>query len=192
MPKPSLMDVANKHYEKIHEYFLSGREDQLNEEQIEILDRWKSAYQILDNYPVKRVAIAKLREIYDITERQAACDITNTMKIWAKNNKYDRDFLENILLDKITSAFEDEKVDQKIKVQYAAILQKHLSSIPDREIDPRHIEQNNISICFNIANKNITVSEKDLYKLPENKAIRLLDALSNEITEAEVIEIINT
>lgn len=192
MPKPSLMEVASSNYEQIHQYFLAGKEDHLNDEQKEMLKRWKSAYEILDKFPVKRVAIAKLRELYSISDTQAAADITNTMKIWAKNHKHDRDFLEYLLLDKITTVLEDEKIGYKIKVKYAEILQKHISSIPEREIDPKHIEQNNINICFNIGNQNFAVSEKDIHNLPEKQAMRLLNALSHEITDVEAEEIMGT
>ena len=192
MPKPSLIQVANEQYEKISEYYLTGREDMLNSEQIAILDRWKSAYGILKDNPIKHVAIAKLRALYPISETQAAADVNNAMKFWSKNNKIDRDFLDAWFINKLLQEITDDDKDEHAKAKNLATLQKYLQTMPAQEIDPRHIEKNNVNICFNIANQNIIINEKELHKLPQGDVTRLLDSLSHEITDVEAEEIMDS
>ena len=186
------MEVASKQYDKISEYYLTGREDQLNEEQIAILQRWKTAYAILWNAPTKRLAIAKLREQYPISETQAAADVNNAMKFWCKNHKVDRDYLNSWFIEKLMNEIIKEDADEYAKAKNLATLQKYLKDLPAQEIDPRHIEQNNINICFNIANQNFIIEEKDLHKLPTGKAEELLSKLSYEIIDIEATEIMNS
>lgn len=191
MPKPSLMKIADEQYDKISEYFLTGREDQLNEEQRVILKRWKSAYDILWDNPTKRLAIAKLRQLYTISETQAAADVSNAMKFWSKNHSRDRDFLDNWFREKLVEEIIKGE-DEYVKSKNFATLQKYLREMPAQEIDPRHIEKNTINICFKIANQNFTLNEKELYKLPKSDVTQLMDSLSHEIIEVEAEEILNS
>jgi hypothetical protein len=192
MPKPSLMSIASEQYEKISELYLTGRDDQLNEEQIAILRRWKAAYMILEKYPAKYIAITKLQELYPISETQAATDIQNAMKFWNKNNSIDRDFLHALFINKLLEEITKPNADESAKAKNFSTLQKYLKEMPAQEIDPKHIEKNNINICFNIANQNFVLNEKELYKLPKTDVVKLMDSLSYEIVEAEAEEIMNT
>ena len=192
MPRVPLPKIINDNYEKISELFLSGREDQLNQEQIEILRRWKAAYMILERYPAKYVAIAKLRELYDISELQASKDINNAMKFWNINNKIDRDFLHNIFINKLLVEITNPEADEAAKAKNFATFEKYLRALPNEEIDPKHIEKNNINICFNINNQKFLLGENDLRKLSQNKVTQLLDSLAHEIIEVEAEEIMNT
>jgi len=193
MPKPSLMDVvAETKYEKINECFLTGNDEHLNEEQRLILKRWKSAYEILDVSPVKRTAIAKLRELYPISETQAADDVNNAVNFWSKRNKYDRDYIDAFLVTVLTEKISNPDIPEHVKARHVATLEKMHSNIPPQEIDPQHIEKNTINMNFNILNKSFIINETGFGKLSETKTERFLDSISNEILDIDAKEILNT
>lgn len=192
MSKKSIMTIASDNYDVIAEYCLANREDQLNDEQKKILDRWRTAYDILRNTPVKYNAIKKLRLLYPISETQAAADVECAMKMWSFNNKYSKDFLTALFISGILEGIQTFK-DEMAKAKLYQAFQKHLEKMPTSELDPQHMEKNNVYIQFNINNsKLINIPQNELNKLPQDKLQELFDGIPHEIKEAEAIEIMNS
>jgi len=92
----------------------------------------------------------------------------------------------------LVEEIKNKAADEYVRAKNFATLEKYLRNMPANEIDPQHIEKNNINICFHIAGQNFTLSQKDLYKLPQSKVMALLHSISNEIIDVEAEEIMNT
>lgn len=192
MPRKSIMQIASDNYDEIIQYCLSGKEDTLNEQQKQIVERWKTAYGILRDTPVKYNAIKKLRLLYPISENQAAADVECAMKMWSFNNKYHKDFLAAFFINGLLDGISKFKDEQAIARMYA-VLQKHLKDMPANELDPKHMEKNNVYIQFNINNSQfVNIPQHELNKLPQDQLQKLLEGIPHEIKEAEAIEIMNT
>jgi len=192
MSRKSIMQIASDNYDVISEYYLTGRDEELNDQQLIILERWKAAYNILKDTPVKYNAIKKLKLLYPISENQAAADVECAMKFWSKNNKYDKDFLNSWFLNSLIENMSKAK-DELAKAKFFAVFQKYLKEMPSNELDPKHMEKNNIYIQFNLNNSQfINIPQDELNKLPQDQLQRLFDGIPHEIKEAEAIEIMST
>lgn len=192
MSRKSIMQIASDNYDQIIQYCLSNKEAELNDQQRLIVDRWRTAYDILRNTPVKYNAIKKLRLLYPISENQAAADVECAMKMWSFNNKYHKDFLDAFFINGLLKGIQEFKDEMAIAKMYAN-LQKYLKDMPANELDPRHMEKNNVYIQFNINNSQlINIPQNELNKLPQDKLQELFEGIPHEIKEAEAIEIMST
>ena len=186
------MQIASDNYDEIIQYCLSGKEDELNDQQKLMLDRWRTAYNILQDTPVKYNAIKKLKLAYPISENQAAADVECAMKLWSKNNKYDKDFLNSWFLNSLIDNMAKAK-DEIAKAKFFAVFQKYLKDMPSSELDPKHMEKNNVYIQFNINNSQfVNIPQNELNKLPQDQLQRLFEGIPHEIKEAEAIEIMES
>lgn len=192
MSRKSIMQIASDNYDEIIQYCLSGKEDELNDQQKLMLDRWRTAYNILQDTPVKYNAIKKLKLAYPISENQAAADVECAMKLWSKNNKYDKDFLNSWFLNSLIDNMAKAK-DEIAKAKFFAVFQKYLKDMPSSELDPKHMEKNNVYIQFNINNSQfVNIPQNELNKLPQDQLQRLFEGIPHEIKEAEAIEIMES
>lgn len=190
MARKSLMKVAMENYDQMLDIVLSGKEDVLNTQQQAILKRWRTAYDLLRNNPVKYNAIKKLRALYKISETQAAADVECAMRMWSFNNKYHRDFLNSIFIDGLLEKIRTFK-DEAAVARLYAVLQKYLQNLPPNELDPKHMEKNNVFIQFSVNNTFINIPQNELYKLPQDQLQKILEGVPHEIVEEEAIEIMN-
>ena len=192
MSRKSIMQIASDNYDEIIQYCLANKEDELNDQQKLIVNRWRTAYDILRNTPVKYNAIKKLRLLYPISENQAAADVECAMKMWSFNNKYHKDFLEAFFINGLLEGISKFKDEMAIAKMFAN-LQKHLRDMPANELDPKHMEKNNVYIQFNINNSQfVNIPQGELNKLPQDQLQRLFEGIPHEIKEAEAIEIMES
>ena len=190
MSKQSIDELATNDFEAISLYYQSGNNEALSQAQKDILDRWQSAYSILRQYPAKHVACRKLMLAYrGLSRAQAMNDVNNSMKFFNKYNKVDREFTEIWFLNTLMEAIADKNADEYAKAKNLATLQKYLAQLPPVNIDPKLLEKNTVIIQVN---NNIAFTESDILKLPTNMRQRLLDSVSDNITETQASEIIDS
>jgi hypothetical protein len=189
MAKQALMDKAFEDFEKISQFYRTGKGD-LTDEQKEILQRWRSAYGILRDYPIQTAAVRKLKALYKISESQAYCDVTNAMKFWNRNAKVNREFLEDWVVNRLLHEVTTSK-DESVRAKNLATLQRYLEKMPDGSIDPVHSEKNPVYISFNINEKHIHISEHNVQKLSVDHAKKLLESVPHEIIEEADFETLN-
>jgi len=189
MSKSSVNDIAIRDFESISLYFEQGENGIISPEQKEILKRWQSAYSILRQFPAKHTAARKLMLAYKgLSRSQAFIDLENSMKFFHKHAAIDRDFIEDWFLSKLMEEIASPSADEMAKAKNLATLQKHISQLPPIRIDPKHIEKNDIFITIN----NVRFSEAEILRLPPSIRQRFLNTISDEITDAQAQEIMNS
>jgi hypothetical protein len=188
MAKQALMDKMQKDYEKIALYYHT-QEGELNDEEQKMLERWRSAYEILRKYPVKHVAIRKLMAAYDgLSESQAYVDVSNCIKYWNRNDKTKREMLDDFFIETIVVEITDNSTTRHKNLE---TLRRYLENVPDQEIDPMHSEKNAVYISFNINEKHIHISQHNLQKLSVDRAKKILESVPHEIIEDVNYETLN-
>ena len=144
-------------------------------------------------YPRKSVAALKLQARFpEISREQAYCDIRNACRLWNKYDPVDRDFLEGWFIDWLMREIADPATSDGARAKNLATLQKYLSQLPPQKIDPKLMEANQIFVQVNINNRQVSIPETVLMKLPADIRRQLLGSLDDEITEETACEIINS
>ena len=64
--------------------------------------------------------------------------------------------------------------------------------MPQKDIDPTLMESNNVFIQFNMGEKSLTLPQRVIKALPKDIQEELFASLNTEITDAEVVEILNS
>jgi hypothetical protein len=82
------------------------------------------------------------------------------MKFWNRNNKVDRDFIDNWFIDHLLGEITKGK-DESAKAKNLATLQRYLEKVPPVEVDPKHMEKNSIYINFIVNGKNMPILQSD-------------------------------
>ena len=179
-------------YEVVSLAVMKGNLAKLNDEQKELYDRTRAAYSIVCDTPVKSTAVKKLQALYPgLSLMQAYRDIDYAIKIWNPKNRFDKDFLESILLNTLIKNITDQKSDEVSRAKNLATFQKYLSSLPQEAIDPTLMQKHDIYIQLNMNGSTIKLpySKSDLID-PQNE--QYATVLEHEITDVEAEEIIES
>ena len=191
--RTSIEQKREDDFQAITEYFTTGTSTALTEQQQRILERLRTAHAVMRKYPRKSVAALKLQACFpEISREQAYCDIRNACRLWNKYDPVDRDFLEGWFIDWLMREIADPATSDGARAKNLATLQKYLSQLPPQKIDPKLMEANQIFVQFNINNKQVSIPETVLMKLPADIRRQLLGSLDDEITEETAYEIINS
>lgn len=191
--KKSLATIQEENYEAIALYY-SGRTDvNLSDAQKKILDRWRTAHTLLQQYPRKQICINMLVAKYpELSHEQARLDVEAAAKLWNMYNKTDREWLEQWFIDRLLKELSDKTCPPAIVAQNLKTLKDYIISAPPTTTDPRLVEKNNVNITFTINNHNISFKESELEKMSDNMRQRLLGAIPHEIGEEQAAEILNS
>ncbi len=195
MAKNAIDTIIDKNYEEISYFYAKGESDKLTPSQQQILERWRSADEILGKFPLKNVAARKLKARYpEISERQAYIDIDNACKFWNLHKPVDRDFLNRWFIDKLLSEIANKYATQASRAKNLATFGRYLENMPNQNIDPHHFEKNEVYIQININNQTVNLSEKDIMCFPKNVRENIIKTLyeNNEITEEVASTIIDS
>lgn len=179
-------------YEVVSLAVMQGNIATLNNEQKEVYERTRAAYSIVCETPVKNKAVKKLQALFPgISLSQAYNDIDYAIKIWNPKNRFDKEFLETILLNTLIDNITDPNSDEVARAKNLATFQKYLSSLPQEPIDPKMMEKHDIYIQLNMNGTiiNLPYSKGDLIA-PENK--QYATVLEHEITEVQAEDIMKS
>lgn len=191
--KQSVEQLRESDFEAISLYYSTGESEALTDKQKEILDRLRTAHAILRKYPRKSVAALKLQARYpNISKEQAFVDIRNACRLWNKYDPVDRDFLEGWFLDWVMKEIADPATGDAARAKNIATLQKFLAQLPPVKIDAKLMESNQIFVQFNFKDKEFSVPETLLLKLPPDIRTQLMGNFQNEIGEETAFEILNS
>lgn len=204
MPKPSTLkkittDTTKQiklekedNYEVVSLAVMQGNISTLNYEQKEVYERTRAAYSIVCETPIKNRAVKKLQALFPgISISQAYNDIDYAIKIWNPKNRFDKEFLESILLNTLIDNITDPKSDESARAKNLSTFQKYLSSLPQEKIDPTLMQKHDIYIQLNMngTTVNIPYSKCDLIA-PQNKQYATI--LEHEITDVEAEDIMES
>jgi hypothetical protein len=192
MSRTSIENIADKDFEEISNYYVSGSSEKLSEAQQLMLNRWRAAANILKKFPQKSIAARKLALLFQISTRQAQIDIDNATKFWNLVNPTDKAFLQQWLIDFLWTKLSAKSVSEQTKAKYSATLERLISNIETEKLDPKLMEKNTVNIQFNVQNNQISLSEDDLKHIPESLKRKILALTTSEITEDNATEIMNS
>jgi hypothetical protein len=191
--KPALAKIQEENFQAIALHYSGAGNTALSEAQKAILDRWRTAHALLHKYPRKQVCINMLRARYEgLSAEQARLDVEAAARLWNMYNKIDREFLEQWFIDRLLKELSDKTCPPAAIAQNLKTLKDYIVSAPPTTVDPRLVEQNNVSITFNIAGNNISFKEAELEKMSEKTRQKLLGAIPHEIGEEQAAEILNS
>jgi hypothetical protein len=192
MSRTSIEYIADKDFEEISNYYVSGSSEKLSDAQQLMLNRWRAAANILKKFPQKSIAARKLAPLFQISVRQAQIDIDNATKFWNLVNPTDKAFLQQWLIDFLLIKLAGKSVSEQTKAKYSATLERLIANIETEKLDPKLMEKNTVNIQFNVQNNHISLSEDDLKHIPESLKRKILALTASEITEDIALDIINS
>lgn len=187
--------ILNKNFELVKSFINTGESTALSKEAQHMLDVCVKTYGLLRKFPQRHICIKKLMALHKDEKMSyvtAARYVDFTRQTWGSYMDASKEFLESFFLDQLLSEISNPDASESIKAKNLATLQKYLESMPDKAIDPKLMEANNVYIQFNLGEKNFAMSEEMLGKLPENLRQAILQAVDNEVTEESAIEILNS
>ena len=187
--KPDKIKPKEDDYEVVSLAVMQGNIATLNEEQKAMYDRTRAAYSIVCDTPVKAVAVKKLQALYpQLSLMQAYRDIDYAIKIWNPKNRFDRDFLESILLNTLIDNITDPNSDESARAKNLATFQKYLSSLPQEAIDPTLMQKHDIYIQLNMNGSTINLPYSSLDLISKDNQ-QYATVLEHEITDVQAEEI---
>lgn len=182
--------IDEEDYEIVSLAVMQGNIDRLNSQQQKMFERTRAAYSIVCETPLKSESVHKLCALYpDISIMQAYRDIDYAIKIWNPKNRFDRDFLESILMNALIENIKNPNSDESARAKNMATLQRYLSSLPQENIDPNLLQKHNIFIQLNVGGKEERVSGSGR---DSGRTMDITDLLDNEITDVEAAEILES
>lgn len=188
IPRKNYTDSEITVYEEVSLAVAQGKSEQLDERQKPVLERLKKAYNIVSDNPNKRVAVEKLKEMYpSLSHHTLYNDINYAIRIFNPMNRVDKDFLETVMVNALIEEIKNPSASEDAKAKNLATLQRYISSMPQEPMDPMMMEKHKIYIQLNVNGSTINVPPAQWASLKNNQVIA--DALEQEITDAEAVEI---
>lgn len=191
--KKSLAQANEENYQAIALYYSGVSDVDLRDDQKAVLERWRTAHDLLRKYPRPHVAAKMLASRYPgISLAQARVDVQSAARLWNVAEKVDRDFLENWFVDALLREISNPGANEAVRARNLQTLGAWLKSRPPAEIDPRLVERNTVNITFNTDSRSVVIAESDLLRLKAADRERLLASVPNSLTEAQAAEILNS
>lgn len=183
-------------YELIKAHVLDPEHSPLPPDQQALLDRVMSMARLLDKQPIQRNAVAiHMQKYRGLKRTQAYEDCRLAVKLFNSIHTFDYDFWHQWLINDIIRNIErcknlkdDPKAFRVIAEEHANLI-KALGEKPQKEIDPKLIEQHTFVLTVNLNGVPTNIDLLKFLTLPENLRKKVTDAIIPEldIQDAEVI-----
>lgn len=187
--------LENRDYEEIKSYLLEGNEAELPADQRAMLDRWVAASRLLEKNPVMKNAVAILQVKFPgLSRAQGYEDCQNALRMFNCKQTFDYDLWRTWLLNDIVEMCLKAKETGNLKAWAAgqANLIKALGEAPSRDIDPKLIEKNPITVAIQVNNNSYSVDLNKLLSMPIDSRTRFADALIAPATDDEIEQIMKS
>lgn len=188
----TLVSVSEIDFGIVKEYLSTGESSALSEERKTMLSISRDAWSLLQRYPQRGVCIKQLMALRNISYKTAARYVDFARDTWGDYLGMNQKFLQNYLLNQLVKEISNPSSSEATKAKNLATLQKHIASMPQRDVDPTVMESNKIFIQFNMGEKVISLPQDVIKHLPKEVQESFFASLSSEITDAEVLEILES
>lgn len=188
----TLVSVSEIDFGIVKEYLSTGESSALSEERKTMLSISRDAWSLLQRYPQRGVCIKQLMALRNISYKTAARYVDFARDTWGDYLGMNQKFLQNYLLNQLVKEISNPSSSEATKAKNLATLQKHIASMPQRDVDPTVMESNKIFIQFNMGEKVISLPQDVIKHLPKEVQESFFASLSPEITDAEVLEILES
>ena len=182
-------------FETVKHYINTGESQAMNERRKELLAVCLDAYGVLAQCPARVPAVRRLMALEEgkgrtLSFRQAARLVDFTRSTWGDYMGTSREFLDAYLCNMLMRKIADPGLDEDYRCRYAALLQRHVAAMPPEKLDPRLVEKNTVNLTLTVNAHSVTLTEKELLKLPQALKEKLLDSAAGELTEDAAAEIL--
>lgn len=188
----TLVSVSEIDFGIVKEYLSTGESSALSDERKTMLSISRDAWSLLQRYPQRGVCIKQLMALRNISYKTAARYVDFARDTWGDYLGMNQKFLQNYLLNQLVKEISNPSSSEATKAKNLATLQKHIASMPQRDVDPTVMESNKIFIQFNMGEKVISLPQDVIKHLPKEVQESFFASLSSEITDAEVLEILES
>lgn len=188
----TLVSVSEIDFGIVKEYLSTGESSALSDERKTMLSISRDAWSLLQRYPQRGVCIKQLMALRNISYKTAARYVDFARDTWGDYLGMNQKFLQNYLLNQLVKEISNPSSSEATKAKNLATLQKHIASMPQRDVDPTVMESNKIFIQFNMGEKVISLPQDVIKHLPKEVQESFFGSLSSEITDAEVLEILES
>ena len=188
----TLNSISEIDFAIVREYLSTGDSSVLSPDRKYMLSVAKDAWSLLQRYPQRGVCIKQLMALHAVSYKTAARYVDFARDTWGDYLGINQKFLQNYLLNQLVKEISNPSSSEANKAKNLATLQKHLASMPQKDIDPTLMESNNVFIQFNMGEKHFTLPQRVIKALPKDIQEELFASLNTEVTDAEVVEIRNS
>ena len=179
----SLVSTLDLNLDVVKQYIHSGSSVALTTEQQDALNKCLEAYGLLKKYPQRNVCIRQFMITTKCAYNTAAKYVDFARASWSNYIDVKREFLETFFLDRLLSEISSPDATESIKAKNLATLQKYLEHLPEQNIDPKIMEQNNIMIQVNVNGKMLQLKESELEKMSMEARQAITSIISGEIDD---------
>ena len=187
--------LEDHNWQTIKTAILDPENTVLNEEQQFLLERWVTASRLMDRYPNKKNAIAIHRKKYpEISLTTAYRDMDAAMRLFNSLQTFDFDWWNTWMINNTVDLIRRCMTANDLKSWAAglAVLKRIIGEKPLEELDPKLIQKHTFIIMVGPPGSQVPVdiSRTDHFSPQTRK--ELSDALFEEVTEIEALEIMNS
>jgi hypothetical protein len=193
--KKALEDVR---YELIKAHVVDPSNSPLSQDDQDLCNRIMSIAKVLDKQPIQKNAVAlHMAKYKHISRSQGYEDCRLAMRLFNTIYTFDYDFWQTWLINDIIRLIDRcrKSSDPKAWRVWAAAqanLRNALGEKPQKEIDPKLVQEHTFLIPIQINNKIYNFDLEKFLGLPDNMRKKVTDALVSEITDVEAEEIMKT
>lgn len=182
--------VANIDPKVLTEYINTGSSKCLSPTHQVMIDLCRKTWGLLMQHPNKITAAHKLESLTGLPYQTCLNYVNFTQNTWGKMLDVNRSFLDAFLVEHLTKAIGDPRARPSDKAKNLATLQKYLSNMPQTEIDPSLKNDKDVIIMFQMGEKSLSFSQAEFRALPKRMQEMFMDSVTQDITDAEVEEIL--
>lgn len=193
--KKALEDVR---YELIKAHVVDPSNSPLSQDNQDLCNRIMSIAKVLDKQPIQKNAVAlHLAKYKHISRSQAYEDCRLAMRLFNTIYTFDYDFWQTWLINDIIRLIDRcrKSNDPKAWRVWAAAqanLRNALGEKPQKEIDPKLVQEHTFLIPIQINNTTYNFDLEKFLALPDSMRKKVTDALVSEINDVEAEEIMKT
>lgn len=176
----------------VREALSSGKVTSLSPERQHMLRAMRVAWGLMERYPQKQQCANHLAELLDIPKSTAWTYVDFARKTWGDLQDVTQSFLSAYLSNWLMKMISDPGTSDAIRAKCLATLAKHISNMPQSEVDPATVGNNTVYIQFNVNGVNYSLPQSALEKLGVGAKEAMLDALAVEVDEEQAVRMLES
>lgn len=146
----------------------------------------------MERYPQKQQCANHLAELLDIPKSTAWTYVDFARKTWGDLQDVTQSFLSAYLSNWLMKMISDPGTGDAIRAKCLATLEKHISNMPQSEVDPESAGAKQVFIQFNVNGVNYSLPQGALEKLGVVVKEEMLDALAVEVDAQQAAAIMES
>lgn len=190
MAKTTIDSVATIDPQILTEYINTGSSNCLSPTHQVMIDICRKTWGLLMKHPNRIKAAHQLEALTGLPYQTCIRYVDFTQNTWGKALEVNKSFLDAFLVEHLTKEIGDPRSKPTDKARNLATLQKYLANLPQTEIDPSLKNDKDVIIMFQLGEKSLSFSQAEFRSLPKRLQEMFMNAVTQEVTDAEVEDIL--